>query len=132
MARKRNEARSLPSPDAGTAAAPKRRRTAERTKSEVAPAEAPVPTLAAPAEPTVNPMSAPPAYVASAQVAVEEPPVAANGQSAAATALLDEHEEIARLAYSYWEARGCQGGSPEEDWHRASEEVRRRRAGTAE
>ena len=29
------------------------------------------------------------------------------------------HEEIARLAYSYWEARGYQGGSPWEDWLRA-------------
>ena len=28
-------------------------------------------------------------------------------------------EEIARLAYSFWEARACQGGSPEEDWLRA-------------
>jgi len=31
-------------------------------------------------------------------------------------------EEIARLAHSYWEARGCQGGSPEEDWYRAERE----------
>jgi hypothetical protein len=29
------------------------------------------------------------------------------------------HEEIARLAYSYWEARGYRGGSPPEDWSRA-------------
>jgi hypothetical protein len=28
-------------------------------------------------------------------------------------------EQIAALAYSYWEARGDQGGSPEEDWLRA-------------
>jgi hypothetical protein len=32
-------------------------------------------------------------------------------------------EEVARLAYSYWEARGCQGGSPEEDWLRAEQEL---------
>lgn len=32
-------------------------------------------------------------------------------------------EAIARLAYSYWEARGCQGGSPEEDWLRAEQEL---------
>ena len=31
--------------------------------------------------------------------------------------------EIARLAYSYWEARGGQGGSSEEDWHRAEQEL---------
>jgi hypothetical protein len=32
-------------------------------------------------------------------------------------------EDIAILAYSYWEARGCQGGSPEEDWVRAEQEL---------
>lgn len=26
------------------------------------------------------------------------------------------HDEIAALAYSLWEARGCPEGSPEEDW----------------
>lgn len=35
------------------------------------------------------------------------------------------HEEIARLAYSYWEARGNQGDSPWEDWFRAEEELKR-------
>jgi hypothetical protein len=34
------------------------------------------------------------------------------------------HEEIARLAYSYWKLRGCTGGSPEEDWLRAEQELR--------
>jgi hypothetical protein len=33
-------------------------------------------------------------------------------------------ERIASLAYSYWEARGFQGGSPEEDWLRAEQELR--------
>jgi hypothetical protein len=36
-------------------------------------------------------------------------------------------DEVAQLAYTYWLERGCQGGSPEEDWLRAEEEVRRRR-----
>jgi hypothetical protein len=31
--------------------------------------------------------------------------------------------EISRRAYSYWEARGYQGGSPEEDWFRAEREL---------
>jgi|SRR5579871_6416397 len=35
-------------------------------------------------------------------------------------------EEISKLAYSYWEARGYQGGSPEEDWLRAEEELNAR------
>jgi hypothetical protein len=34
------------------------------------------------------------------------------------------YDEIAKLAYSYWEARGCQGGCPEEDWGRAENELR--------
>jgi hypothetical protein len=35
-------------------------------------------------------------------------------------------EEIARLAYVYWEARGRQHGSPDEDWYRAEFELLRR------
>jgi hypothetical protein len=33
-------------------------------------------------------------------------------------------EAIAALAYSYWVARGCADGSPEEDWIRAERELR--------
>jgi len=33
-------------------------------------------------------------------------------------------EETAALAYSYWEARGGQGGSAEEDWFRAEQQLR--------
>jgi hypothetical protein len=33
------------------------------------------------------------------------------------------HDQIARLAYSYWEARGGRGGSSEEDWARAEREL---------
>lgn len=40
-------------------------------------------------------------------------------------------EEIARLAYSYWEVRGRNGGSPEEDWLRAEQELRNHRAASA-
>jgi hypothetical protein len=36
--------------------------------------------------------------------------------------------DIANLAYSYWEARGFQGGSPWDDWFRAEEELKRRRS----
>ena len=32
-----------------------------------------------------------------------------------------EYEEIALLAYMYWEARGRPADSPEEDWFRAEE-----------
>ena len=33
------------------------------------------------------------------------------------------HQEIAALAYSYWEQRGRQGGSAMEDWFRAEREL---------
>ncbi len=35
------------------------------------------------------------------------------------------HEAIARLAHSYWEARGCPYGSPQVDWFQAEEEIRK-------
>ena len=38
------------------------------------------------------------------------------------------YDEIAVLAYSYWEARGYQGDSAEDDWLRAEEELRKRHA----
>ena len=43
---------------------------------------------------------------------------------AAITTLEPSQDEIAALAFSYWEARGCQGGSPEEDWLRAEQHLR--------
>ena len=33
------------------------------------------------------------------------------------------NEQIAHLAYSLWVARGCQGGSPEEDWLCAEQQL---------
>ncbi|HYW44705.1 MAG TPA: DUF2934 domain-containing protein [Bryobacteraceae bacterium] len=57
----------------------------------------------------VEPAMAPePAPLAEAPVYVSEP----------------SNAEIATLAYSFWEARGCQGGSPAEDWLRAEQELR--------
>jgi len=37
-----------------------------------------------------------------------------------------DREAIGRLAYFYWEERGCPNDSPDEDWFRAEAEVRRR------
>lgn len=42
---------------------------------------------------------------------------------------LDQHEEIAKVAYQYFQERGGEHGSHEEDWRRAEEEVRRRNGG---
>ena len=33
------------------------------------------------------------------------------------------HEEVARLAYRFWEERGRPFGSPEVDWRRAEQEL---------
>lgn len=37
-----------------------------------------------------------------------------------------DSSEIARLAHALWEGRGGQGGSPEDDWLRAEQELRAR------
>jgi hypothetical protein len=34
-----------------------------------------------------------------------------------------EHEDVAKLAYRFWEDRGRPMGSPEADWYRAEREV---------
>lgn len=52
-------------------------------------------------------------------VAVEPTTVESAAPAAAPT-----REAIAKLAYSYWEARGYQGGSEQEDWLRAEAELR--------
>ena len=50
-------------------------------------------------------------------------------QAVAATATFEpSYNEVAALAYSFWEARGCQGGSPEEDWILAEQKLRARTA----
>ena len=48
-----------------------------------------------------------------------DPPVELDGEASMA-----RHEEIAQLAYSYWQARGCPHGSPDEDWFRAEAELK--------
>jgi len=39
------------------------------------------------------------------------------------TATIPEPDQIASLAYSLWQQRGCPEGSPEADWLRAEEEL---------
>jgi len=40
-------------------------------------------------------------------------------------AISPDRAEIARLAYLYWLDRGCPMGSPEEDWSRAEEKLKK-------
>lgn len=42
-----------------------------------------------------------------------------------------DQEAIARLAYSYWEERGCPNDSPDEDWFQAVAELRNLLAASA-
>jgi len=65
--------------------------------------------------------SAPPKRAARAVSPAPEPEVAAAVEGAAQPS----REAVARLAYAYWEARGYQGGSPDEDWNRAERELTR-------
>jgi len=87
------------------AAVPARRKTiAERPRKKLS---------VSPAEPVSAPaMAAAPVVQEVAVAAVYQP----------------SHHEVAALAYSFWEARGCQGGSPEEDWVRAEQQLRLRTA----
>ena len=59
-----------------------------------------------------------------------EPPLPENENAGAIIPIEDSpsHDEIAVLAYSYWDARGRQGGSAEEDWFQAEQELRGQRA----
>ena len=43
--------------------------------------------------------------------------------TAAVIATAPSEEEVAKLAYSFWADRGYQGGSPEEDWLRAEQQL---------
>lgn len=55
-------------------------------------------------------------------------PAARSSEIAAKSAEISpSHEEIARLAHSYWIARGYTNGSPEQDWLRAERELKRKR-----
>ncbi len=98
MPRKRNTENDLVVSSSG--AAPQRRRTTatNRPKHSATTAE---PTETSASETQVAPKAA-----------------------AAAAGHIPSHEEIAERAHSYWVARGCQGGSPEEDWRRAEQELR--------
>ena len=51
------------------------------------------------------------------------PPITSAKGDGALASSVSTRERIALLAYSYWEARGRQGGSPEQDWYRAEREV---------
>ena len=60
---------------------------------------------------------------AAVETPVSEPEVLSVAPAAAVAPAESFQDAVARLAYSYWQARGCQGGSPEADWLRAEQEL---------
>ena len=105
MASKRVSEKKLVVSSGGAAAqaTPVRKPATSRRTRSAKPVETPV-------TPSVDAEIAAPAAVAPVIVApvIEQP----------------AQEAIAALAYSYWIDRGCQGGSPEQDWLRAEQELR--------
>ncbi len=101
MASKRNSEKQIVAPS-GAAAAPVRRKSVSTKRT-------------------------PRTSVEVSSTPVSEPEVVAVAVSApvalAAVSAESHREAVARLAYSYWEARGYQGGSPEADWLRAEQEI---------
>jgi len=53
----------------------------------------------------------------------ESAAAAPESMGAAPSSAVSIREQIAQLAYSYWEARGYQHDNPEEDWYRAEREI---------
>jgi len=114
-----------------SAAAPARRRstTAKHSTKKTLPVDAPK-SEAAEQETVITPA----AGKSSGTKAPRRPKVAA---AAAGTTSVNppgmgpeieiSHDEVALQAYYYWQERGCEGDRSEEDWHRAAQEIRRRK-----
>jgi Protein of unknown function (DUF2934) len=100
-----------------------KKRTAEKEIVMPSAASA-VPLRRKPAPRTRVTRSVEPAATAAASIA--EPATGAVETVAAPTVSAPSYQEIAQLAYTFWEARGGQGGSQEEDWLRAEEQLRAR------
>ncbi len=106
MARKSNPENDFVVSPQGASAGSRRKPARARAKHTAVPSE---PQVSEPETPVVQ------AVETVSEVATYEP----------------THEEIAERAYLLWEARGCQGGSPEEDWLQAEQELRQRISSTA-
>ena len=108
MARKRSSETELAVSSAASSV-PARRKPATATRTRKKPTTVPVEAVAEPLD------------AATPEVEVLE----------IATAHEPSREAVAALAYSYWVERGYQGGSPEQDWLRAEQELRNSRVATA-
>jgi hypothetical protein len=96
-----------------------------KAKAETA-AAASEPAVAADAPPRKTPVRSPRTRKAPSAATAAVPGAAQNVPPTLPEFRID-HEAIAALAYSYWEERGRTGGSPQEDWYRAEQELYRMR-----
>lgn len=95
-----------------------RKSSSSETQVEVSPA-----AQTKPAGASTSSTEAPIIDSVGAVTAVENPTKVATRS----TEISPTHEEIAKLAHSYWAARGYTHGSPEEDWVRAEHELKTKR-----
>ncbi len=93
-----------------------RRRSPGRTVTPIVPAN-PVPAETPVAKEFISGQKLPEML---SPMAAPERPITKKDDLESAVSL---REKIALLAYSYWEARGRQGGTPEEDWFRAEQVI---------
>ena len=126
MPRKRNSTSSEPVSTGGVTPSRTRRRVSHSKHASVTPAEVPA-AESSPAEETSTSVAGKsPVTESNFQAADSNLPVTETA-AAAEKEYVPDPDEIARLAYSFWESRGYQGGSAEEDWHRAEQELRESR-----
>ena len=123
MASKRVSEKKMVVPSGAAQSASVRKQAASRRTTRSA---KPVETLAAPAAQPVTtaPFGVEPSGAFEPLGAVELWVPAAHSLAIAHQVEEPSQEAVAALAYSYWVARDCQGGSPEEDWLRAEQELR--------
>jgi hypothetical protein len=134
MPRKKKESAETEAPAIIKSAAPVSAANNRKPRSTAAGSARKTPTRkkAAPAEAMQQSQAVEQAPVQVQQEAVsafEDQPTDAVNQDSMPGISVSEYEQVALLAYSLWAERGYQGGSPEDDWFRAEQEVRRRSSG---
>ena len=99
---------------------PKRAPGAQKTQSDAVPAVKHRGSAKRGSEPVIGNISGETAP-SSSETSLKALSAAAG--SSVRSSITADPRRVAELAYSYWEARGRQGGSPEEDWLRAEAEL---------
>ncbi|MGA7412262.1 MAG: DUF2934 domain-containing protein [Bryobacteraceae bacterium] len=63
------------------------------------------------------------AYEEAMILEIEEPIISAAEEPIISATMDPTHEQIAALAYSYWQESGCRDGADKENWLRAEQEL---------